>query len=330
MRRSIFVFVIVLLLLPGSAGRAWATDPVSPEENLVALYGAGKVEEARIGFRKLTDDRLAEAREIMAKPPGSELGAVETAWQVAAISQTLVIWEASEVRLQFQGGTTPPRVYAEVEGRIEQVDALMERLGVEPGKRAWKNESAASVERVRRVLNESITKTVAFLRKSSTAEKRQDLLARAAKWHGAPVALREFDEKNADLLKVFKISIEPAAKITDGSHQTRLADREKDVGVFNCLEDFYRALFKGNVEALETLVAPEVIANPEFKQEVQAYAGWTLNSIDRVFIRNGEDGSSKVSVEEVSATAKDGQSMHLRGDFVLRRTPEGSCQVMVR
>jgi hypothetical protein len=200
-RRSAF---IGFLLLSCSVGCAWATDPVSPEEDLLALYGSDKVDEGRAGFRKLIDDRLAEVRHDLEE--AKSRSSMETAWQLAAISETLTIWESAEILLQLRGGQTPYDVYTAVENRLEDVDFDMERLVA--GK-SWSEKEEASLEKVRRTLNETFTRTLAFLRYGASVETRRYLLTRAAKWHDTPATLEEFDAKNSDLIKVFRIAIDP-------------------------------------------------------------------------------------------------------------------------
>jgi len=196
--------LIGFLLLSCSAGCAWATDPVSPEEDLLALYDTDKVDEGRAGFRKLIDDRLAEVRKDL--EGAKSRSSMEPAWQLAAISETLSIWESAEILLQLRGGKTPYDVYAAVENRLESVDLDMEWLVA--GK-SWSEKDEASLEKVRRTLGETFTKTLAFLRYGVSVETRRYLLTRAAKWHDTPATLEEFDAKNSDLIKVFRIAIDP-------------------------------------------------------------------------------------------------------------------------
>jgi hypothetical protein len=201
---------MVFLLLPFSQELAWATDLVSPEEDLLTLYSAGRVDEARGGFRKLVDDRLAWAEETLAKPLDSEFHATEMAWKIAALSETLAIWEAAEILLQHRGDVTPPQVYTEVGERITRADQLMERLEAQREKEIWsKRENEVGFENARKSLQKSFTKTIAFLRNGASAEKRQELLLRAARRGGMPSTLEDFDAKNADLLKLFNIILEP-------------------------------------------------------------------------------------------------------------------------
>jgi hypothetical protein len=176
--KTLFLGLTFGLLALQSVG---ATDVTIPEEELFALF-ASRVQEARSGFRKLVEQRMAEIHMFLREPPDSEVRSVMAAEMISGFSETVVIWENAETWLQQRGGVTPREVYSEVGDSLERANQLMERVEAERKGRTWdKKENEVAYENARKFLRKSVTRTFAFLQNGAArpAQPQSDeLLAR--------------------------------------------------------------------------------------------------------------------------------------------------------